>query len=156
MKRVTFILLVLLLSTDLTRAAQSAGRGFPDLAVLLAKGWFGRYVGRDASLEECAAFLNKHGICFSLFDLMDTQKVVTKEDFARVVGQASLLFSGEYELNQGCIKKPLESESWIDYCLLNDVNLEPLWDGFVNPANAGVLQEVQSFFIKKTENGGRQ
>ncbi len=100
----------------------------------------------DASLEQCVAFLNSKGVCFSLFDLMDPDKTVLKEDVARVVGQSMLLFSGEAEVANGCIKKPLGAEKWVDYCLLNDIPLEPVWNGFVKSTADGSLPEVRKFF----------
>jgi hypothetical protein len=121
---------------------------YGDLAVLVAKGYFGAYVKQDASLEQCVVFLNGRGVRFSLFDLVDRSKAVTKEEFARVVGQSMLLFSGEAELVSGYIKKPLEAETWVDYCLLNDINLMPIWDGFVVRTAEGSLPEVRNFFGK--------
>jgi hypothetical protein len=117
-----------------------------DLAVLVAKGYFGGYVPADASLAECVFFLNSQGVCFSLFDLMDRSKTVTREDMARAVGRASLRFAGEAELVDGCIKKPLEAETWIDYCLLNDIHLNEIWDRFVQRTANGSLPEVREFF----------
>jgi hypothetical protein len=114
-----------------TAAEQNAKPRFPDLAVLLAKGWFRQYVAPEAPLHECVTFLNRQGIWFSLFDLMDPNAVVTREDFARVTGQATLLLRGEAELEDGCIKNPLKNESWVDYCVLNDVELSMLWNGFL-------------------------
>jgi hypothetical protein len=128
---------------------------FADLAVLLAKGYFGNDVGQDASMEQCAAFLNRQGVCFPLFDLIDADKHVKKEDFARAVGQSVLLFSGEAEVVNGCIKKPLEGESWVDYCLLNDIDLRPVWDGFVQRTAEGSLPEVRSFFNRVSRRASR-
>lgn len=119
---------------------------FGDLAVLLAKGYFGDYVPADASLAQCVVFLNRQGICFSLFDLIDSGKAVKKEDLARVMGQSVLLFSGEAEVVNGCIKKPLDVETWVDYCLLNDVPFQSVWDGLVEKTAKGSLPEVQHFF----------
>jgi hypothetical protein len=126
----------------------AAEPAFGDLAVLLAKGYFGRYVGQDASLEQCVGFLNRHGICFSLFDLVDPGKAVRREDCARVVGQSALLFSGEAEVVNGCIKKPLEAKTWVDYCLLNDIDSELVWEGLVRRTAEGSLPEVRKFFGK--------
>jgi hypothetical protein len=105
---------------------------FADLAVLLAKGQFKEHVPADAALEECVAFLNQQGIYFSLLDLMDPSRRVTKEDFARVIGQSKLCFLGESEVVDGRIKKPKEAVTWVDYCLLNDVVLFSVWDQFVS------------------------
>ncbi len=126
--------------------AHAAEPTFGDLAVLLAKGYFGNEVSQDASMAQCVVFLNKRGICFSLFDLIDPDKTVKKEDFARVVGQSVLLFSGEAEVLNGCVKKPLEAETWVDYCLLNDIDLKPVWDRFVQRTADGSLPEVRMFF----------
>lgn len=142
MKIFRYILFVCVVSGGL-RAAKPT---FGDLAVLLAKGYFGGYVGQEASLKQCVMFLNKQGICFSLFDLMDPDKTVNKEDVARVVGQSMLLFSGESELSNGCIKKPLKAKNWVDYCLLNDIDLRPIWNGIVQRTSGGSLPEVKRFF----------
>ena len=142
--RHTFFLL--LFAAGLSPVASLAQPTFADLAVLLAKGYFKSYVPSDATLEQCAAFLNSHGVCFSIFDLMDSTAVVTKEDFARVVGQSTLLFLGEAEVVNGCVKKPLRVETWIDYCLLNDVDSPLLWSGFLQRMEKGSLPEVQQFF----------
>lgn len=121
---------------------------FADLAVLMAKEYFGGHVGPDASLEQCSAFLNSRGVCFSLFDLMDDRRSVTEEDVARAVGQLILLFSGEAEVLNGCIKKPLEVKTWVDYCLLNDVNLAAILDRIAQKTADGTLPEVRAFFGK--------
>jgi len=126
---------------------------FADLSVLLAKGYFKNHVPADATLEQCAAFLNSQGVCFSLFDLMDSKAVVTKEDFARVVGQSTLLFLGEADVVNGSIKKPLRIETWVDYCLLNDVDLPLLWDGFLRRMEKGSLPEVHQFFGNSGNEG---
>ena len=99
-------------------------------------------------MEQCAAFLNSKGVEFSLFDLMDPDKAVTKEDLSRVVGQSELLFSGEAEVVRGRIKKPLEVETWVDYCLLNDIDSPAIWDRFVQRTADGSLPEVIKFFQK--------
>ena len=119
---------------------------FADLAVLLAKGQFKEHVTQDASLEECVAFLNRWGICFSLFDLMDRERQVTKEEFARALGQSRLRFLGEAEMKNGCVKRPDEATSWVDYCMLNDVNLPNLWVGFRKRMGKSSLPEVERFF----------
>jgi hypothetical protein len=128
--------------------AGAVAPNFADLSVLLAKGYFGNYVRQDASLEQCAEFLNRKGIPFSLFDLIDQDKAVTREDLARAVGQSTLLFSGEAEVVNGHIKKPLDAETWVDYCLLNDIDLMPVWDGFVRYTAEGNFPEVRKFFKK--------
>lgn len=145
MRLLKYILLFCILSVV---GGYAAAPTYGDLAVLVAKGYFGAYVKQDASLEQCVAFLNGRGVKFSLFDLLDVNKTVTKEDFARAVGQSMLLFSGESERVNGYIKKPLEAETWVDYCLLNDIDLMPIWDGFVRRTAEGSLPEVRKFFGK--------
>lgn len=110
---------------------EAADLTYDVLAVKLAKGLFWRNVSQDASMEECAVFLNSQGICFSLFDLIDPDKKVTKEDLARVLGQSMLVFSGEAVVVDGCVKKPLEAQTWVDYCLLNDIDSSKIWGEFV-------------------------
>lgn len=145
MKLLKYTLLFFILSVV---GGYAAAPTFGDLAVLVAKGYFGAYVKQDAPLEQCVVFLNSRGLKFSLFDLLDRNKAVTKEDFARVVGQSMLLFAGEAEVVNGCIKKPLEAETWVDYCLLNDIYLTPVLDGFVRRTAEGSLPEVTKFFGK--------
>ena len=122
--------------------------GFGDLAVFSAKEYFGGYVAKDASLERCVAFLNSRGVSISLFDLIDQGKTVTKEDFARAAGQSKLLFLGEAEFKKGCVQKPLEVETWVDYCLLNDIDVRPLWGSFAMRTADGPLPEVKKFLKK--------
>ncbi len=151
-------LAVLICAAGPAGAAPQSAPGFPELAVLLAKGWFSDYVSPDASLADCAAFLNRRGICFSPFDLLDPGRTVQKEDFARVIGQSRLLFEGSAELENGCIKKPLAADSWVDFCVLNDISLNPLWEQFVEKTGKNGLPEVDRFFNRsRTEaqvNGG--
>ncbi len=146
MRTFRYALLLFLLATGLSPVASFAQPTFADLSVLLAKGYFKNHVPADATLEQCAAFLNSQGVCFSLFDLMDSKAVVTKEDFARVVGQSTLLFLGEADVLNSSIKKPLGVETWVDYCLLNDVDLPLLWGSFLQRMEKGSLPEVQRFF----------
>lgn len=148
MKHFKNILLLCLVAGGL----YGAGPTFGDMAVLLAKGYFGDHVPADASLAQCVRFLNRQGICFSLFDLIDPEKIVKQEDLARVMGQAVLLFSGEAEIVNGCIKKPLEAETWVDYCLLNDVPLLHVWNGLVEKTDEGSLPEVRQFFKRSSGN----
>ena len=141
-----FVRLILTFIVLLAGYASAAEPTFADLAVLVAKGYFKKDVSQDASLQQCVIFLNRHGITFSLFDLVDPHKTVTKEDVARVVGQSNLLFSGEANVVNGSIKKPLEGKTWVDYCLLNDIDLNPIWTGILKRTEEGSLPEVRSFF----------
>jgi hypothetical protein len=118
---------------------------FGDMAVLVARNYFKNAVDDDASLEQCVAFLNRQGVHFSMFDLLDPDAVVVKEDFARVIGQSHLLFLGEAQLEDGAIKKPNETDSWVDYCLLNDVDLDQFWKGFLRRTEKKPVPEVEKF-----------
>lgn len=150
MKMLHYAVCFLLLGCGRAFAEPAAkGPGFGDLAVLLTKGYFGNHVKPDASVAECVAFLNGQGICFSLFSLVDPAAAVTKEDLARALGQSALLFSDEAEVVNGCIKTPLGIESWVDYCLLNDIDLLPIWDRFIKRTGAGTLPEVKELSGKK-------
>ena len=142
------VIFLLVLATGLSSAVLASQPTFADLSVWVAKGYFKNEVPVGATLEQCAAFLNGHGVCFSLFDLMDSNTEVTQEDFARVVGQSTLLFLGEAEVEKGCIKKPAGIETWVDYCLLNDVHSPSLWRGFLQRMEKGSFPEVQNFFGK--------
>jgi hypothetical protein len=132
----------------LTVATRAVEPSYGDIAVLLAKGYFANNVKRDASLQQCVFFLNSKGVHFSLFDLLDTEKKVSREEFARLVGQSTLLFSGEAEIVNGRIKKPLEAETWVDYCLLNDIDSGSVWAGFAYCTRNGSLPEVKRFLGK--------
>ena len=146
---------LLLFAAGLSPTASFAQPTFADLSVLLAKGYFKNNVPADAPLEQCAAFLNSQGVCFSFFDLMDSTASVTKEDFARVVGQSTLLFLGEADVVNGCVKKPLGIKTWVDYCLLNDVDFQNLWRGFLQRMEMGSLPEVQRFFGDSVGGDGK-
>ena len=140
LKQVVFLFLLV------AGTASATSPTFGDMAVLVAKGYFSDYVKPDASLEQCVAFLNSKGVNFSLFDIMDPDKAVTREDLARVTGQSMLLLLGQAEVVSGSIKKPLEAETWVDYCLLNDIDFQPIWDRLVLCTADGQLSEVRNFF----------
>lgn len=126
--------------------ASAVAPNFADMAVVVAKGYFAKEISSTASLSECFQFLNKHGIEFSMFDLLDPSAAVGREDFARVIGQSTLLFLGEEQVVNGAIELPPDIESWLDYCALNDVNIEVLWGRLVERVRVGHLPEVTVFF----------
>jgi hypothetical protein len=119
---------------------------FADLAVFCAKGYFNNHFDSGSRLEDYVSFLNEHGVCISLFDLMDSDVVVGKEDFAQVIGQSKLLLLGEAVFDGGEICLPKEITSWVDYCVLNDVYFEDIWLRFVRSVGNGPYSEVESFF----------
>jgi hypothetical protein len=119
---------------------------YADLAVLTAKGYFKDHVPSDASVGRCVAFLNDLGIRFSLFDVMDPAASVTEEDFARVLGQMTLLFQGEADVVKGVVRLPDEADSWIDFCLLNDIKCRDFWINFNQRLKNGPSEEARRFF----------
>lgn len=141
-----FIALFVLFAASFRACAGTYEYG--SLAVLLAKGYFKNDIDAAAPLEECVHFLNSHGVCFSLFDVQDPDAKVTVEDFARVVGQSTLLFLGEAEFEPGsqCIRKPLDAATWVDYCQLNDVSFKNKFEKFQSTVSGGYLPEVSVFF----------
>lgn len=150
MKTIFCAVLILCFSASL---AGAAGPTFGDLAVLLAKGYFDGAVSADAPLEECVAFLNEHGVYFSMFDLIDPDARVKKEDFARAVGQSRLVLQGEATLKNGVVQRPNGINTWVDYCLLNDVDLQHLWGRFVRRIENAAVPEVEQF-LQKAVSGG--
>ncbi|MEN8255092.1 MAG: hypothetical protein ABFR33_06440 [Verrucomicrobiota bacterium] len=93
-----------------------------DAAVILAKysGFFDRYVGEDADLNECTAFLNKTGIYFGLLEVVNGAEF-TVEDCARAMGQINLVLSGDAEFFLGKVKLPKGFESWGEFCTMHGV-----------------------------------
>jgi len=93
-----------------------------DAAVILAKysGFFQRYVGEDADLNECVAFLNKTGIYFGLLEIINGSDF-TVEDCARAMGQINLVLSGEAGFFLGKVKLPKGVESWGEFCTMHGV-----------------------------------
>lgn len=141
-KTLIFLMMVWGIGCGMAAAAPTYG----DLAVMLAKSYFKGRVASNASLEQCVAFLNDHGVEFSLFQLLDSKARVSKEDFARAVGQSHLLLLGEAHLDGGAIQRPKGIGSWIDYCLLNDVDTSKLWKKFIQRTEHSSLPEVKKFF----------
>jgi len=107
-----------------------------DAAVIFAKysGLFDRYVTDEASLSECVSFLNHAGIYFGLLEVVNGSDF-TLSDCARVMGQISLLFSGEAEYAAGKIKRPEGIASWEEFCILNDVRFVEGFDKLFETMN---------------------
>lgn len=93
-----------------------------DAAVILAKyaGFFDRYVASDASVNDCVMFLNRTGVYIGLMEVIDG-KEFTISDFARSLGQITLVLEGEAEYEGGKVKLPKEIASWEDFCTINGV-----------------------------------
>ena len=101
-----------------------------DAAIIFAKysGLFDRYVQDNATLDECVSFLNGAGVYFGLFEIVNGAEF-TLQDCARVMGQMNLLFSGEAERQSGKVRLPKGMDSWVEFCILNDVKYI---DGYKN------------------------
>lgn len=96
-----------------------------DAAVILAKhsGLFDRYVSKDATLNDCVSFLNKHGIYFGLMEVVNGSEF-TLADCARVMGQVELVFSGEAEYLAGKVMLPKGIATWKDFCTMEGVDYQ--------------------------------
>ena len=68
-------------------------------------GLFDRSGPQDASTSECVAFLNDHGVYFGLLEVVSGTEF-TRKDCARVMGQISLVFSGDADYSGGKVKLP--------------------------------------------------
>lgn len=99
-----------------------------DAALIFARhsGQFEKYVKPDATLSDCVAFLNETGVYFSLKDIL-SKREFTQKDCARVMGQISIIFSGNAEFDFGKVHLPREADSWEDYCLLYDVKYREVY-----------------------------
>lgn len=114
-----------------------------DAALVLAKysGLFDRYVKSDATLTQCVAFLNTHGIYFGLMEVVNGTGF-TSNDCARVMGQVELVMNGEAEFTVGKVKLPKGIDSWEDFCILNGVEYVQGYEAIIRIANpAGVIND---------------
>lgn len=93
-----------------------------DAAFIITKysGLFDRYGPQDANLSECVAFLNDHGVYFGLQEVVSGTEF-TRKDCARVMGQISLVFSGDAEYIGGKVKLPKDVDSWESFCIMSDI-----------------------------------
>jgi len=104
-----------------------------DAAFIIAKysGLFDRYVSPDASLNECVAFLNDHGVYFGLMEVVSGQEF-TLSDCARVMGQIRLVFSGDAEYLGGKVKLPKDVDSWETFCIMNEIRFLEAYEAVRN------------------------
>ncbi len=114
-----------------------------DAAIFFAKysGLFETYVAKDATLDECVSFLNGRGIYFGLLEVVKRADF-TVNDCARVMGQLSLVLSGEAEYRSGKVKLPNGIDSWVVFCHLNNVKYE---QGYADLL--GVLRKLYNLFL---------
>ncbi|MBN2786557.1 MAG: hypothetical protein JXR25_17200 [Pontiellaceae bacterium] len=114
-----------LLGAVVAFASSEEGDSLPthaDAVMVIAKysGLFERYISEGASLNECVAFLNQHGVYFGLLEVLNGSEF-SRVDCAKVMGQLNLLFSGEAQFEAGKVKLPSGVASWEEFCILNDV-----------------------------------
>ena len=112
-----------------------------DAAEILAKysGYFDRYVAKDAGLNECAVFLNKTGIYFSLLKVLNGTEF-TEDDCARAMGQIDLILSGHAEFSMGKVKLPTGIVSWKEFCTMHGVDYAEGYRVMLRIRNAGSAQ----------------
>ena len=133
------ILLFSVFSID-SALGQSLGRRLvpthADAAVVFAKhsGLFDRYVASDANLNDCVSFLNKHGIFFSLLEVVGGSEF-TMDDCSRVMGQIELIFTGEASFLAGKVLLPKGIDSWRNFCILEGVDYEQGYKGVLEALN---------------------
>jgi hypothetical protein len=114
-----------------------------DAAIFFAKyyGLFDGYVPKNASQDQCVSFLNDRGIYFGLLEVFEKVEF-TLGDCARVMGQLSLVFSGEAEYEAGKVKLPNGFASWEVFCQLNYVKYD---QGYADLS--GVLRKLYNLFL---------
>ena len=104
-----------------------------DAAFIITKysGLFDHYGPQDASLSECVAFLNDHGVYFGLLEVVNGTEF-TRKDCARVMGQISLIFSGDAEYLGGKVKLPKDVDSWDAFCIMEGIKFVEAYEAIRN------------------------
>ena len=86
---------------------------------------------QDATISECVAFLNGHGVYIGLLEVVNGTEF-TRKDCARVMGQISLVFSGDAEYVGGKVKLPKGVDSWESFCIMEDVKFVEAHEAILN------------------------
>ena len=94
-------------------------------------GLFDRYGPQDASMSESVAFLNDHGVYFGLLEVV-SDKEFTRKDCARVMGQISLVFTGDATYVGGKVKLPKDVDSWEELCIMDDIKYIDLYEAILD------------------------
>lgn len=104
-----------------------------DAAIIITKysGLFDHNGPQDASLSECVAFLNDHGVYFGLLEVVSGTEF-TRKDCARVMGQISLIFSGDAEYLGGKVKLPKDVDSWEAFCIMEGIKCVEAYEAIRN------------------------
>lgn len=104
-----------------------------DAAYIIFKfsGLFDRYGTQDADISDCVSFLNDHGVYFGLLEVVSGEEFTLK-DCARVMGQISLIFSGDAEYLGGKVMLPKDVASWESFCIMNEVKYVETYEAVLN------------------------
>ena len=104
-----------------------------DAAYIIFKfsGLFDRYGTQDADISDCVSFLNDHGVYFGLLEVVSGEEFTLK-DCARVMGQISLIFSGDAEYLGGKVILPKDVASWESFCIMNEVKYVETYEAVLN------------------------
>ena len=104
-----------------------------DAAYIIFKfsGLFDRYGTQDADISDCVSFLNDHGVYFGLLEVVSGEEFTLK-DCARVMGQISLIFSGDAEYLGGKVILPKDVASWQSFCIMNEVKYVETYEAVLN------------------------
>jgi hypothetical protein len=104
-----------------------------DAAYIIFKysGLFERYGTQDADISDCVSFFNDHGVYFGLLEVVNGEEFTLK-DSARVMGQISLVFSGDAEYLGGKVILPKDVASWESFCIMNEVKYVEAYEAVLN------------------------
>jgi hypothetical protein len=94
-------------------------------------GLFDHFGPQDATTSECVSFLNDHGVYFGLLEVVSGAEF-TRKDCARVMGQISLVFSGDADYIGGKVKLPKGVDSWEAFCIMEGVKYVEAYEAILN------------------------
>ena len=86
---------------------------------------------QDATVSECVAFLNDHGVYFGLLEVVSGAEF-TRKDCARVMGQIRLVFSGDADYIGCKVKLPKGVDSWETFCIMEGIKFVETYDAILN------------------------
>jgi hypothetical protein len=118
---------------DETGSTEKVVATHADAAYIIFKysGLFGRYGTQDANISDCVSFFNDHGVYFGLLEVINGKEFSLK-DCARVMGQISLVFSGDAEYSGGKVMLPKDIASWEAFCIMNQVEYVEAYEAVQN------------------------
>ena len=132
---ISFLWLALALSAvpDETASAEQVVATHADAAYIIFKysGLFDAYGTQDATISDCVSFFNDHGVYFGMLEVVSGKKFTLK-DCARVMGQISLIFSGDAAYLGGKVMLPKGVASWEAFCIMNEVEYVEAYEALLN------------------------